>query len=122
MAREIEQRLEKLSLRKQLKQKCLEQNLNLVQTPVLCGYGMSADSNQPIGILNFNQLRENLSIYELSEEYNKIFNFFPVVIFLFASHSWYIWIIEIPQMYMAAYIACFLVIMHFLGLLMIWDI
>ncbi|TKY73289.1 Host cell factor [Spatholobus suberectus] len=56
LARESEQRPDKLSLRKQLKLKCLEQNLNVVQNPVLCGYGVGADSNQPMAILNYSQL------------------------------------------------------------------
>ncbi|KAG5049572.1 hypothetical protein JHK85_010675 [Glycine max] len=55
IARESEQRPKKLSLRKQLKLKCLEQNPNLVQNPVLCGYGVGADSNQPMSILNYSQ-------------------------------------------------------------------
>ncbi|KAK7328499.1 hypothetical protein VNO77_22608 [Canavalia gladiata] len=56
IAREIEQRQEKLSLRKQLKLKCQEQNLNLVENPVLCGYEVGADSSLPLTILNYSQL------------------------------------------------------------------
>ncbi|KAK7411323.1 hypothetical protein VNO78_02756 [Psophocarpus tetragonolobus] len=45
--RESEPRPEKLSLRKQLKLKCLEQNPNLVQNPVLCGYEVVNQSPTP---------------------------------------------------------------------------
>ncbi|KAG2398905.1 uncharacterized protein HKW66_Vig0086140 [Vigna angularis] len=55
IAQERELRPEKLSLRKQLKLKCQEQNLNLVQNPVLCGYGVDAGSNHPMSILNYSQ-------------------------------------------------------------------
>uniref|UniRef100_K7KW81 Attractin/MKLN-like beta-propeller domain-containing protein n=1 Tax=Glycine max TaxID=3847 RepID=K7KW81_SOYBN len=55
IARENEQRPEKLSLKKQLKRKCLEQNPNLVRNPVMCGYGVGAASNQPMEILNCSQ-------------------------------------------------------------------
>ncbi|ESW10364.1 hypothetical protein PHAVU_009G202800 [Phaseolus vulgaris] len=50
IARERDPRLDKLSLRKQLKLKCQGQNLNLVQNPILCGYGVNADGklNTPV--------------------------------------------------------------------------
>ncbi|KAI9117247.1 hypothetical protein K1719_011413 [Acacia pycnantha] len=61
-AREIEQRPEKLSLRKQLKLKCQEQNLNTVQNRGVVRYGTS-DVNQPLAVLNFNQLsRQNIQV------------------------------------------------------------
>ncbi|KAF7806276.1 tip elongation aberrant protein 1-like isoform X1 [Senna tora] len=53
LARESEQRPEKLSLRKQLKLKCQEQNLYPIQNRGLATYGV-ADISQPLTVLNYN--------------------------------------------------------------------
>ncbi|XP_019438940.1 PREDICTED: kelch domain-containing protein 4-like [Lupinus angustifolius] len=55
MARESGQRPEKLSLRKQLKLKCQEQNLSPVQNDVLVRYGVSADMRPLMTVLNCSQ-------------------------------------------------------------------
>nr|XP_025617114.1 tip elongation aberrant protein 1 isoform X1 [Arachis hypogaea] len=55
IARESEQRPEKLSLRKQLKLKCQEQNTNPVQNQVLVRYGVGADVSPLMTVLNYSQ-------------------------------------------------------------------
>ncbi|RDX97342.1 Kelch domain-containing protein 3, partial [Mucuna pruriens] len=55
IARESEQRPEKLSLRKQLKLKCQEQNLNPSQNQVLVKYGVGSDMGQIMTVLNYSQ-------------------------------------------------------------------
>ncbi|KAJ1388557.1 Kelch-type beta propeller [Sesbania bispinosa] len=55
IARESEQRPEKLSLRKQLKLKCQEQNLNPGQNQVLVRYGVGADVSPITTVLNYSQ-------------------------------------------------------------------
>ncbi|KAI4335890.1 hypothetical protein L6164_014488 [Bauhinia variegata] len=55
LARETEQRPEKLSLRKQLKLKCQEQNVNTVQNQGLFRYGVGADVSQPMTMLGYSQ-------------------------------------------------------------------
>ena len=60
-AKESEQRPEKLSLRKQLKLKCQEQNFSFVQhqAPIRCG--VSSNISQPMIALDFSQQSKNLS-------------------------------------------------------------
>lgn len=55
IARESEQRPEKLSLKKQLKLKCLEQNPNPSQNQVLVRYGVGSDVGQTMKVLNYSQ-------------------------------------------------------------------
>ncbi|XP_052723198.1 tip elongation aberrant protein 1 isoform X8 [Vigna angularis] len=55
IARESEQRPEKLSLRKQLKLKCQEQNPNPSQNQVLARYGVGSDMGQIMSVLNYSQ-------------------------------------------------------------------
>ncbi|XP_068464561.1 acyl-CoA-binding domain-containing protein 5 isoform X2 [Phaseolus vulgaris] len=55
IARESEQRPEKLSLRKQLKLKCQEQNPNPGQNQVLVRYGVGSDMGQIMSVLNYSQ-------------------------------------------------------------------
>jgi len=65
IARESEQRPEKLSLRKQLKLKCQEQNPNPSQNQVLARYGVGSDMGQIMSVLNYGQQSENLlSLYK----------------------------------------------------------
>ncbi|XP_054822682.1 tip elongation aberrant protein 1-like [Prosopis cineraria] len=73
LAREIEQRPEKLSLRKQLKLKCQEQNLNTVQNRGVVRYGVP-DVSQPLTVLNFNQpSRQNIQVNQSLPLGKKIF-------------------------------------------------
>ncbi|RDX82475.1 tea1, partial [Mucuna pruriens] len=82
IARESELRPEKLSLRKQLKLKCLEGNPNLVQNQVLCGYEVGAASshdmnmglsNQPMAILNSQQSSLNIPVNQSLPPGKKMF-------------------------------------------------
>ncbi|XP_014493373.1 rho GTPase-activating protein gacHH [Vigna radiata var. radiata] len=75
IAQERELRPEKLSLRKQLKLKCQEQNLNLVQNPVLSGYGVDAGSNHPMSILNYSQQSKlNIPVRQLLSPGKRMFH------------------------------------------------
>ncbi|XP_027331059.1 tip elongation aberrant protein 1 isoform X2 [Abrus precatorius] len=74
LARESEQRPEKLSLRKQLKLKCQEQNLNPSQSPVLVRYGVGSDTGQMMTMLNYSQpSRLNIPLNQLPPSGNKMF-------------------------------------------------
>lgn len=53
LARENERKLEKLSLRKQLKLKCQEQNLNAIHGRAMVQIGVSADVYQPITVQGY---------------------------------------------------------------------
>ncbi|KAK7330276.1 hypothetical protein VNO77_24466 [Canavalia gladiata] len=55
IVRENDQRPEKLSLRKQLKLKCQEHNLNTSQNQVLVRYGVGSDVGQIMTVLNYSQ-------------------------------------------------------------------
>lgn len=59
IARENEQRPEKLSLRKQLKMKCQENNLNPIQNRGLVTHGVG-DISQPLTVLNYTQPSKSL--------------------------------------------------------------
>ncbi|KAI6683248.1 hypothetical protein NL676_029161 [Syzygium grande] len=55
LTREYERRLEKLPLRKKLKQKCQEQNLTLGHDQALVQVGVSTSSYQPVPLLIYDQ-------------------------------------------------------------------
>nr|KYP49534.1 Rab9 effector protein with Kelch [Cajanus cajan] len=67
IARENERRPDKLSLRKQLKLKCLEQNLNLVPNPVLCRLNSPVCQSLPPGkkIFQANVTERNSAGYRI---------------------------------------------------------
>ncbi|KAI4343981.1 hypothetical protein L6164_011261 [Bauhinia variegata] len=74
LARETEQRPEKLSLRKQLKLKCQEQNLNTVQNRGLFRYGVGADVSQPMTVLGYSQpSRQNIPVHQFMPPGKKSF-------------------------------------------------
>lgn len=53
LAKETERKLEKLSLRKQLKLKCQEQNLNANHGRAMVPIGVNADVFQPITVQGY---------------------------------------------------------------------
>ncbi|XP_061364937.1 tip elongation aberrant protein 1-like [Gastrolobium bilobum] len=74
IARESEQRPEKLSLRKQLKLKCQEQNLNPGQNQVLVRYGVGADISPIMSVLNYSQpSRQNIPVNQSLPPGKKMF-------------------------------------------------
>ncbi|XP_029129318.1 kelch domain-containing protein 3 isoform X2 [Cajanus cajan] len=74
IARESEQRPEKLSLRKQLKLKCQEQNLNPSQNQVLVRYGVGSDMGQIMTVLNYSQpSRPNIPVNQSLPSGKKMF-------------------------------------------------
>lgn len=72
-AKESEQRLEKLSMKKQLKLKCQEeQNLIPGQNQVMVGYGVGADIGQVMSVLNYSQPnRTNILVNQLLPSHAK---------------------------------------------------
>ncbi|KAG5153579.1 hypothetical protein AAZX31_05G019100 [Glycine max] len=74
IARESEQRPEKLSLKKQLKLKCLEQNPNPSQNQVLVRYGVGSDVGQIMTVLNYSQSsRVNIPVNQSPPPGKKMF-------------------------------------------------
>ncbi|KAI5416546.1 acyl-CoA-binding domain-containing protein 5 isoform X2 [Lathyrus oleraceus] len=73
IAKESEQRLEKLSMKKQLKLKCQEeQNLIPGQNQVMVGYGVGADIGQVMSVLNYSQPnRTNIPVNQLLPSHGK---------------------------------------------------
>lgn len=63
ISRESEQRPEKLSLRKKLKLKCQEENLNPGQNQVMVSYGVGADISQAMTMFNYSQPSKNFASY-----------------------------------------------------------